>query len=72
VSGNHLFAGVITGRTTVEEFVRNPPGDVLGDRPVSAFQDSARAAGCAGSTGRCGVRVDGAIAAGRGLTDDGR
>jgi hypothetical protein len=34
VSGNRLFAGVLTGRTTVEEFRRNPPGDVLGDRPV--------------------------------------
>ncbi|HEY6796986.1 MAG TPA: TIGR03086 family metal-binding protein [Kineosporiaceae bacterium] len=43
VSGNHLFADVLAGRTTLEEFRRIPSGDVLGDQPVRAFDDSAQA-----------------------------
>ena len=43
VSGNQLFAGILTGRTTLAEWRRNPPRDVLGDRPVAAFHDAAQA-----------------------------
>ena len=43
VSGNQLFADLLDGATTLEEFRRTAPGDVLGDRPVPAFHDAAQA-----------------------------
>jgi uncharacterized protein (TIGR03086 family) len=43
VAGNIMFAGILSGRTTLEDFRRTPPGDVLGDRPVDAFGEAGRA-----------------------------
>ncbi len=42
-SGNQLFAEMLDGATTLEEYRRTAPGDILGDRPVPAFHDAAQA-----------------------------
>ena len=42
-SGNQLFAEMLDGATTLEEYRRTAPGDILGDRPASAFHDAAQA-----------------------------
>jgi len=54
VSGNQLFADLLNGATTVEEFRRAAARDVLGDDPARAFHD-------AGQALRAAFRVPGAL-----------
>ena len=43
VVGNHLFAALLREQTTLEEARGLPPTDLLGDRPLDAYRDSAAA-----------------------------
>jgi uncharacterized protein (TIGR03086 family) len=43
VGGNQLYAGILSGRTTLEDARRSPAVDLLGDAPLTAYRDSADA-----------------------------